>query len=99
MVVIHLPRFTKLVSVRPKTVTIQMKSPNEVHIDFSNNPDAAAHFAGKKPGDICVFETRVQVKSIDANGMVGVIEKISSEYEEDKPAEPEPDRPMAMTIR
>lgn len=73
---------------------------NEFRIDLAGNPDVAAFFSDKKPGDTCEFTIRGKVKSVDPKSdAVVAIDKLSYEEKgEEKEAQPAPEMPMRMEM-
>ena len=69
---------------------------NKFNLDFKDNPDLAKAFAEVRPGDKVSLEIELQVDSIDENGMVGSIESITAEGEDE--VETSPANPIAMTV-
>lgn len=71
---------------------------NIVSGDFANNPEFASIFAGKQPGDECEFTLKVVLNEINDKGFKAGIKKITSEYDEEKKAEPTAENPVSVTV-
>lgn len=72
---------------------------NTIRLDVSSNSDLKAIFDGKKPNDKCSVTIRIQVTEINEKEVVGLVEKVTSDYDEEKKAEPTPETPFSISIQ